>query len=181
MKRIITFICALAAVAYLTNLNTYAQSHSVGRPTVTSGQSRDVHGPDAQQGKSADHRQDADHRQAHSDTDTKSTKDNTVASRIEQNSALNAKVATMLPNGMDLQTASSGFKNTGQFIAALHVAQNLNIPFVDLKAKMTGPNPESLGNAIHDAKLSISEQDAKKEAEKAEMQAKITLRTKPIS
>jgi hypothetical protein len=41
--------------------------------------------------------------------------------------------------------AESGFKNHGQFIAALHVSKNLNIPFDQLKAKMTSSLPMSLG------------------------------------
>src|SRR5439155_26462097 len=40
---------------------------------------------------------------------------------------------------LTLQAASAGFKNQGQFIAALHVSHNLNIPFDQLKAKLTGP------------------------------------------
>jgi len=47
----------------------------------------------------------------------------------------------MLPTGMTLDQASLGFKNQGQFIAALHVSQNLGIPFADLKTAMTGIRP----------------------------------------
>jgi hypothetical protein len=47
----------------------------------------------------------------------------------------------MLPSGMTLNQASRGFKNQGQFIAALHVSQNLGIPFADLKTAMTGIRP----------------------------------------
>ncbi len=47
----------------------------------------------------------------------------------------------MLPKGITLNEASKGFKNQGQFIAALHVSQNLGIPFADLKAEMTGIRP----------------------------------------
>ncbi len=65
-----------------------------------------------------------------------------------------------LPQGMDLKTTESGFKNHGQFIAALHVPKNVMIPFDQLKAKMTGVSvnaagqttnstPMSLGKAIH--------------------------------
>ncbi len=42
---------------------------------------------------------------------------------------------------MTLNQASKGFKNQGQFIAALHVSQNLGIPFADLKTAMTGIRP----------------------------------------
>ena len=84
--------------------------------------------------------------------------------------------------GMDLKTAAGGFKNQGQFIAALHVSKNLGIPFTDLKSKMTGSNPESLGQAIHDLKPTLSQADAQKEAEKAQKQARTTEKTaKPIS
>src|SRR5262245_31097374 len=69
--------------------------------------------------------------------------------RIERNTALKSKVQGMLPPGTDLKTAAGGFKNEGQFIAALHVSKNLTIPFDQLKAKMTGSNPMPLGQAIH--------------------------------
>jgi hypothetical protein len=55
-----------------------------------------------------------------------------------------------LPSGMTVATAASGFKTEGQFIAALHVSRNLNIPFAQLKAEMTGADHDSLGQAIHD-------------------------------
>ena len=61
----------------------------------------------------------------------------------------------MLPIGMTLATASGGFRNQGQFIAALHVSQNLNIRFRDLKRAMTGPHPMSLGQAIHKLRPSV--------------------------
>jgi len=47
----------------------------------------------------------------------------------------------MLPKDMTLNQASLGFKNQGQFIAALHVSQNLKIPFAQLKTAMTGIDP----------------------------------------
>src|SRR5437763_12495753 len=64
-------------------------------------------------------------------------KDVNFEARIERNPALKAKVESMLPAGMTLKTAASGFRNEGQFIAALHVSKNLGIPFDQLKAKMT--------------------------------------------
>jgi hypothetical protein len=42
---------------------------------------------------------------------------------------------------MTLNAASEGFRNQGQFLAALHVSKNLNIPFKDLKAAMLGTPP----------------------------------------
>ena len=58
----------------------------------------------------------------------------------------------MLPKGMTLNQASSGFKNQGQFIAALHVSQNLGCDcFKQIKADMTRKQM-SLGQAIQDVK-----------------------------
>lgn len=51
---------------------------------------------------------------------------------------------------MTLATAATGFRNEGQFVAALLVAKNLNIPFIELKDRMTAG--ESLGAAIHAVK-----------------------------
>jgi hypothetical protein len=65
---------------------------------------------------------------------------------------------------MSLQTAATGFHNEGQFIAALHVAHNLNIPFAQLKAEMTGSDHDSLGQAIHDLRPNANAKAAVKTA-----------------
>jgi hypothetical protein len=69
---------------------------------------------------------------------------------------------------MTLDTASRGFKNQGQFIAALHVSQNLGIPFTELKSHMVTVTPGlpgqlptatqtgSLGQAIQASKTTPS-------------------------
>lgn len=49
-----------------------------------------------------------------------------------------ARMGTQLPQGVTVIQAASGFKNLGQFVAAVNVSNNLGIPFADLKAKMTG-------------------------------------------
>ena len=66
---------------------------------------------------------------------------NPIAQKIASKPNLNSKVRSLLPQGMSLNQASKGFKNQGQFIAALHVSQNLGIPFADLKTAMTGIRP----------------------------------------
>lgn len=88
---------------------------------------------------------------------------------LSQNSKLTSKVQALLPAGTSLEQAASGFKNLGQFVAAVHVSHNLGIPFDQLKAKMTGTNPESLGKAIQDLKPLAN---SKAEAKKANKQAK---------
>ena len=93
----------------------------------------------------------------------------------------------MLPANMALNTASAGFRNQGQFIAAVHVSQNLGIPFADLRAAMLGlpkpgttptPNststPLSLGQAIQKLRPAAN---ATTEASHAETQARADLST----
>ena len=71
-----------------------------------------------------------------------------VAANIARNPQLDARLKAMLPTGMTMEQASEGFRNQGQFIAALEASKNQNIAFADLKAKMTGSNPVSLGQAV---------------------------------
>jgi hypothetical protein len=101
-----------------------------------------------------------------------------IASRIESNAQLASHVQSMLPSGTTIASAATGFKNEGQFLAALHASQNLNIPFDSLKAKMTGSNSESLGAAIKASKPDLSENQAKEEAKKAETEAKASASAK---
>jgi hypothetical protein len=97
-----------------------------------------------------------------------------VASRIEANSKLAARLQPMLPAGTSVKQAAAGFRNQGQFIAALHVSRNLEIPFDQLKGKMTGEPSMSLGAAIHAVRPDINEDKANAEAKKAETEAKQT-------
>ena len=87
---------------------------------------------------------------------------------LSHNTAIAGKIKTL--TGQDAQTACKGFKNLGQCVAAAHVAKNLDIPggFDALRAKLIGPNGESLGKAIHDLK---PDADAKAEVKKAEHEA----------
>lgn len=74
-------------------------------------------------------------------------KQDRFAARIASDTKLAARITPLLPPGMTVATAAAGFRNEGQFVAALHAAKNLNIPFLDLKDRMTAD--ESLGAAIH--------------------------------
>lgn len=87
---------------------------------------------------------------------------------VMHNTKLASKLQSLLPPGTNLQTAATGFKNLGQFVAAVHVSHNLGIPFDQLKAKMTDPPKESLGKAIQALR---PEANAKAEAKKAHKQA----------
>ncbi len=87
---------------------------------------------------------------------------------LTQNTKLSSNLQKLLPQGMTAQDACSGFKNLGQCVAAIHVSHNLDIPFSDLKSKVTGTGSESLGKAIKNLKPSA---DSKAESKKAQKQA----------
>ena len=93
----------------------------------------------------------------------------TVSDKLTNNTQLANKLSSLLPPGTDLQTAAQGYKNLGQFVAAVHVSHNLGIPFDQLKAKMIGPPAESLGKAIHALK---PDANSKTETKTAQKQAK---------
>ena len=95
-----------------------------------------------------------------------------IVTHIDSNPQLATQVQSMLPSGVTLSSAATGFRNEGQFLAALNASQNLDIPFETLKTKMTGSDDMSLGAAIHASKPSISDHDAKEEAKRAEREAK---------
>ena len=91
-----------------------------------------------------------------------------VQQKLLRNTNLATKVQSQLPAGMTVQDASLGFRNLGQFVAAVNVSNNLGIPFAELKSRMTGANPMSLGQAIHTLRPTV---DAKAESRTAQRQA----------
>ena len=162
MKKIFTFVFTLTVIPYFSSVAVLAQSKGQGL------------GHSVEHGKAEQRRdQDAKHE----------AKEEKFEGRIERNPTLRAKVESMLPRGTNLKTAASGFKNQGQFIAALHASKNLNIPFNELKARMTGPNAMSLGQAVHVLRPNTPERQARQEAKLAEKQAKETekAKAKPIT
>jgi hypothetical protein len=105
------------------------------------------------------------------------TQPKTVSTQLEKNTHLATQLKGLFPPETDLQLASSGFKNLGQFVAAAHVSKNLGIPFDQLKSRMlgipttagkSGDSPVSLGKAIKELR---PDADASGEVKKAERQA----------
>ena len=84
----------------------------------------------------------------------------------------NTRLAALVPAGLTPEDACRGFKDLSECSAALHVAQNLNIPFADLKDRVT--SGQSLGTAIHSLKPKA---DSKREAQRAAEQARQDMRT----
>jgi uncharacterized membrane protein YdfJ with MMPL/SSD domain len=105
-------------------------------------------------------------RKTTSPTSTTTTTLNPIAQKISSHPALAAKVKAFLPAGMTLNQASKGFKNQGQFLAALHVSKDLHIPFAQLKTEMTGKDHDSLGRAIQELKPGVDAKVAVSTAER---------------
>jgi hypothetical protein len=66
------------------------------------------------------------------------TPDNPVAEKLAAKPAMLARTKSVVPADTDLNNATAGFKNLGQFVAAVNVSKNVGIPFADLKANLTG-------------------------------------------
>jgi hypothetical protein len=95
----------------------------------------------------------------------------TLGEELAHNPKLTAKLEPLLPKGMDIQTAAGGFKKLDEFASALHAAQNIGVPFVQLKARMI--SGDTLVKAIHFLDPTA---DSKAETKKAEDQAKQDLK-----
>jgi hypothetical protein len=111
-----------------------------------------------------------------------------LMNRLMNDPTLSARLLTLMPTGstkMDLMNAAKGFRNLGQFIAALHAAKDLNIPFGfgttaapgTLKAEMTGSDHDSLGQAIHELNSKLDAQQVKDEVTNAQTAAKADLKS----
>jgi hypothetical protein len=94
----------------------------------------------------------------------------TASQLLTQNTKLSSKLQSLLPAGTKLQDAASGFKNLGEFVAAVHVSNNLNIPFNQLKGKMT--SGDSLGKALQTLNPNLSHKEIKSQVKKGKHQAK---------
>jgi hypothetical protein len=117
---------------------------------------------------------------------------------LTQNTQLSSKLQSLVPVGTDLQTAAASFKNFGQFVAAVHVSHNLNIPFACLASDVTGTASSnfapsgttvncpagtgtkkmSLGSSIQALDPSTDKSQAKQDAKTAMKQAKNDINNK---
>lgn len=77
------------------------------------------------------------------------------------------RLAAVLPAGMSSQQACQGFSSADDCATALHTAHNLNLPFDQLKEKVTAGT--QLEAAVHELKPDV---DAKGAVERARQQAR---------
>jgi hypothetical protein len=162
--RLVKIVIATVAAAFWTTVGVasqHGQAHPTPAPTPHHGETAhrpetphqaDHHVEPAEHVEHAEHgietpRHRGDHT-TRTGTTPSTTTSSRVANRIQSHPQLASRVRALLPQGMTLQQAASGFRNQGQFIAALHVSRNLGIPFADLKREMV-TNHLSLGQAIH--------------------------------
>jgi len=163
MKRIFVTITLAAAAAFILAIPAAAQGRSQSHPgggSAAGGSMAGGHGMDAS-GTPGPH---------------------STGQLLTHNTQLASKLTSLLPTGTNLQTAASGFRNLGQFVAAVHVSHNLGIPFDQLKCTelatadacgtMTVPPKGShLGQAIQTLKPAMSSTDSKSAAKQAEKEA----------
>lgn len=97
-----------------------------------------------------------------------------VQLKLQKNTNLASKLQSRLPLGTNLTLAASGFRNLGQFVAAVNVSKNLGIPFAELKTRMVDQGM-SLGQAIQDARPRTT--DTTVVARRAETDADALIRT----
>jgi hypothetical protein len=139
------------------------------------GQGRRMGGPPSGNPQSQGHGQ-----EAHEGNPGKSGGQSAVE-HLQRHPEQSARLQELLPAGTDMNAAAEGFKNFGQFVAAAHASKNLNIPFDQLKMKTTGPGAKSLGDAIHELRPDLSQdqiKDAVKSAKREEKEIRRETRTK---
>jgi hypothetical protein len=98
-----------------------------------------------------------------------------LADRLAKNPTLSARIQSLLPPGISLQAASAGFRDEAEFVTALHVSHNLNIPFNELKANLTGPKHHTLTGALHDLRPELRTGGINHQMKRAAQQAQTDL------
>jgi hypothetical protein len=152
--------------------------------TVTHGKSGETHG-----GGSTKHADTSSTSTKKSSTSTSSTSTTSktgtgstttltpVQQKLVKNTNLADKLRTRLP-GVDLLTAAEGFKNLGQFVAAVNVSANHpGVEFMDLKTRMVDQGM-SLGQALQDVKKTAN---VSAEVKKAEVEADAMIKSSTTS
>jgi hypothetical protein len=167
MKRAILFGTAVAVLFCLSGLPLLAQSRSGGGmgqgPGMGPGQTSQ-NDPTARQPTMGEPGMDG------TTTNQTMPKMKTPAELLNQNPKLSSTVQTLLPDGTKVQEAATGFKELGEFVAAVHISKNLNIPFDQFKSKVTGG--DSLGKAIKELNPTMDHKEIKSEVKKGKQQAK---------
>lgn len=157
-RSVFRLIFAAAVLAFSASVAGFAQGRGTppspppkvtqGKPTTPPGQGRSTPTPKTTQPKST-----------------------TTPKPLVVKPALAGQLQPLLPPNTDIALVSQGFRNLGQFVAAVHVSNNLGIPFDTLRTRLVTDN-WSLGQAVKTLKPDV---DANAETVKAERQARETI------
>jgi len=184
MRRAITLLIVAAFVA-MGSASLVAQGKGGGPkttptahgPKVSTGQATTTRGPKSTHtggSKAPKTTTRAPQSNAHGTKSAKGATTTTTATatspNLPRNQRLVDRLRTLLdlPPGTDMTPYAANFKNQGQFVAAVHVSENLGINFIELKTLMVDNNL-SLGQAIHKLKPGV---DANVEAQRAVSQSR---------
>ena len=147
MKKLVTFVLTVSVLVFLSGASaTAAAQGRGGGASVGQGHGQGVGHDQVKTGSNPNNHD------SHTDWQTK------ISDRFQNDSTFATKIKNLLgPNTTDaqLQAAMMGFKNGGQFTAAMHVSKNLGIPFDELKAKMTGVSTNQAGQTVKTAPMSL--------------------------
>jgi hypothetical protein len=100
-----------------------------------------------------------------------------VQQKLQKNTNLADKLLSRLPENTNLMDAAEGFRNLGQFVAAVNVSNNLGLEFTELKTRMVDDGM-SLGQAIQDVKKTVN---VETEVRRAETEADSLIRSSTTS
>lgn len=100
-----------------------------------------------------------------------------VQQKLQKNTNLADKLRGRLPENTNLMDAAEGFRNLGQFVAAVNVSNNLGLDFTTLKTRMVDDGM-SLGQAIQDVKKTAN---VDTEVRRAETQADAMIKSSTAS
>lgn len=102
-----------------------------------------------------------------------------AAQALEKSPELSSRLQSLLPEGTKVADAAAGFDNLGQFVSAVHVSNNLGLPFEGLKQEMLSGS--SLGQAIQKLKPDMPKREMEQELRRAEAQAKADLNPRGVT
>jgi hypothetical protein len=159
MKRSILIATAVATLIWFAGTSALAQGRGHGGGPPSTAGAAGPHGASAMHG-------DTGNSKSASVSSMESSK--TPGTLLAQNKNLASKLSALLAKQnitLDQALAEPSFKNLGQFVSAVHVSNNLNIPFMTLKPEILKDG--SLGKAI---KALRPDADAKAEMKTAQKQ-----------
>jgi hypothetical protein len=100
-----------------------------------------------------------------------------VQQKLQKNTNLADKLRGRLPENTNLMDAAEGFRNLGQFVAAVNVSNNLGLEFTELRTRMVDDGM-SLGQAIQDVKKTSN---VETEVRRAETEADLMIKSSTTS